>query len=502
MTQNKAFKKHHLGAALVLSASIISSGLGSRADGVGAQTARFADAAFQRVWEHTDVAVAQGRVNRTWMWGPAPGASLQEPFKEGPGGQHLVQYFDKARMEINNPSLNPSDPNYVTNGLLVVEMISGRIQIGAKEFEDLGASDDQIAGDPGSDAPTYAGLRGVAAAGVAPEAQATPIAPGLILRPWYIDRNGMVSNGIPVAKTHSSVPVVYTAGYISQTGHNLADVFVTYMNSRGLVYENGRYVNGLLMNWVSALGYPVTDPFWTYIKVGSNYRMVLFQAFQRRILTYTPDNPDGWKVEMGNVGAQYYDWRYKRPAAINCSRVPVRGFGRVWADHRAVQATIGCPYDAEKSTQTAYQSFEGGIMLWVNRETYVHQQLIYVFFNDGTVQQFDDTWSDGQPANAGLAPPSGLYEPQRGFGKVWREGTGARVRERLGWATALEKGGQGAYQLFEHGEMYWTGAVNKIFVLYARNEPFPNPGPGPIYATPGPGGLVYRYDVFDDTFGP
>jgi hypothetical protein len=222
--------------------------------------------------------------------------------------------------------------------------------------------------------------------------------------------------------------------------------------------------------------------------------MVLFQAFQRRILTYTPDNPEGWKVEMGNVGAQYYNWRYKSPAAITCSRVPVRGFGRVWADHRTVQRAVGCPFDAEQAIQTAYQPFQNGAMLWISRTTFINQQLIYVFFDDGTLQQFTDTWTEGQPSNAGLTPPSGLYEPQRGFGKVWREGTGARVRERLGWATATEKGGPGAYQLFEHGEMYWTGAANKIYVLYARYDQ--------TNATPAPAGTPYRYDVFNDTYAP
>ena len=34
------------------------------------------------------------------------------------------------------------------------------------------------------------------------------------------------------------------------------------------------------------------------------------QCFERRCLTYTPDNPDGWQVEAGNVGQHYYAWRY------------------------------------------------------------------------------------------------------------------------------------------------------------------------------------------------
>jgi hypothetical protein len=37
------------------------------------------------------------------------------------------------------------------------------------------------------------------------------------------------------------------------------------------------------------------------------------QCFERRCLTYTPDNPEGWQVEAGNVGRHYYYWRYGEP---------------------------------------------------------------------------------------------------------------------------------------------------------------------------------------------
>jgi hypothetical protein len=35
------------------------------------------------------------------------------------------------------------------------------------------------------------------------------------------------------------------------------------------------------------------------------------QCFERRCLTYTPDNPEGWQVEFGNIGRHYYQWRYE-----------------------------------------------------------------------------------------------------------------------------------------------------------------------------------------------
>src|SRR5438105_5063575 len=145
--------------AWAMSLSVISAGLLGPSAIVGAQTQGFADPAFQRVWQRTDAPVAEGKVARTWVWGPTPGKSLQEPFKEGSNGTHLVQYFDKARMEINNPNGNPGDPFYVTNGLLVVEMVSGKVQTGVNSFDLTSPSDVQVAGDPCSDSPSYAALQ-------------------------------------------------------------------------------------------------------------------------------------------------------------------------------------------------------------------------------------------------------------------------------------------------------------------------------------------------------
>jgi hypothetical protein len=36
----------------------------------------------------------------------------------------------------------------------------------------------------------------------------------------------------------------------------------------------------------------------------------MVQIFERRVLTYTDANPDPFKVEMGNIGLHYYQWRY------------------------------------------------------------------------------------------------------------------------------------------------------------------------------------------------
>ena len=57
----------------------------------------------------------------------------------------------------------------------------------------------------------------------------------------------------------------------------------------------------------------ISESYWTRVKVSGVERDVLVQLYERRVLTYTPSNPDGWKVEMGNVGQHYYPWRYGVP---------------------------------------------------------------------------------------------------------------------------------------------------------------------------------------------
>src|SRR3954466_16373563 len=101
--------------------------LGATADArPSAQSGKFADPAFERVWQRTDLPVANHLAARAWFWGPQPGVSRREFFPASPTG-HLVQYFDKARMEINDPSADPNSPWYVTNGLLTVELITGEL---------------------------------------------------------------------------------------------------------------------------------------------------------------------------------------------------------------------------------------------------------------------------------------------------------------------------------------------------------------------------------------
>lgn len=88
------------------------------------------------------------------------------------------------------------------------------------------------------------------------------------------------------------------------------------MTSRGVVYDihsNEHHVDRLFPNSFYATGYPITEAHWTTTKVAGVERDVLLQCFERRCLTYTPDNPTGWQIEFGNIGQHYYQWRYATP---------------------------------------------------------------------------------------------------------------------------------------------------------------------------------------------
>jgi hypothetical protein len=257
------------------------------------------DPAFQATWARTDQPVADGTVERSWIWGPLTTAwGETEPYVEGVNGERDVLYFDKSRMEITNPNGNPNELWYVTNGLLVMEMISGQMQMGDNSFTDHGPAEVNVAGDPDDPTgPTYASFHDLldSTVGMAIDA---------ITR--TIDREGNVG----VDESYAAYAIGATH-FVPQTQHWVADPFWDFMNSTGLVWEDGELVTGKLFeDPVYGTGYPVTEAFWAEVRVGGEPHDVLVQCFERRCLTYTPDNAAEWRVEAGNVGRHYYTWRY------------------------------------------------------------------------------------------------------------------------------------------------------------------------------------------------
>jgi hypothetical protein len=88
--------------------------------------------------------------------------------------------------------------------------------------------------------------------------------------------------------------------------------------------------------------------------------------------------------------------------------------------------------------QVAEQVFEGGRMFWLEptQEIWV---MIVTDEGQGDWQIFRDTFVEGDPeSDPDLEPPEGLLQPERGFGKLWRENPD--LREGLGWAVTPEFG--------------------------------------------------------------
>ncbi|GAA5527783.1 DUF5107 domain-containing protein [Herpetosiphon gulosus] len=253
----------------------------------------FADTAFRQRWQRADQAVADGQTIRSWVWGQNIGPRIIERYQQSPQASRLVQYFDKARMEISQPNADRTSEWFATNGLLVVELISGKMQIGDQQFEARSAANVPIAGDPDSPSPTYASLEPIATTNGdhrSENRQGQRISS-------LLAANGQISDEPNLATANTTI-----VQYESVTGHNVPKVFFDFQQALGSV-----------TNVLGTFGYPITEAYWIDTTINGQAQRVLFQAFERRVLTYNPNNSANWQVEMGNVGSHYYRWRYATP---------------------------------------------------------------------------------------------------------------------------------------------------------------------------------------------
>lgn len=258
------------------------------------------NAAFERVWNRQDLPVREQLSDRSWTWGPEPISELlREDFVDSPEGRRTVQYFDKSRMEITDPTADPNHPWYVTNGLLPIELMTGRMQMGYNQFQFRGPARISAIGDP-DHFPTYADLLPLYQnpGAVNPNDLGKP-ATGLL------NPDGSVTGFDGYADDPNTVLVQ------GPNNHGVARAFIDFQNQSGVVYENGRYVTEQVYDPLFVFGLPVTGAFWVNTMVGGEEKPILFQVFERRVLTYNPENPEDFQVEMGNVGQHYYQWRYE-----------------------------------------------------------------------------------------------------------------------------------------------------------------------------------------------
>lgn len=212
------------------------------------------------------------------FWGPLSHASdaREQNYREAAGGTRTVQYFDKGRMELTNGA--------VTFGLLATEMVTGRVQIGNNDFVSLSPSRTPVAGDEDGTGPSYLTIYENRGALMDPK----PVRTGLQINAVFDERNRLT-----LLDPEPGSGVLALTAYDGTTRHNVIAPFTRFRDLVGF----------------STIGYAISEPFAAYFTVGGVQRAIAVQVFERRILTYTEDNPYLYQVEMGNIGRHYFYWR-------------------------------------------------------------------------------------------------------------------------------------------------------------------------------------------------
>ncbi len=130
-----------------------------------------------------------------------------------------------------------------------------------------------------------------------------------------------------------------------------------------------------------------------------------------------------------------------------------------------------CPQEAALLSAAAEQQFEHGVMIWVGEENRIYVLFDDTIYTDGWAA-FEDTWQEGDPVDdPSIIPPPGFYQPQRGFGLVWRDQP--TIRDRLGWALAPEVGGDTAVQrtsYYKYNHTYLKALDNNVWHLFPERS--------------------------------
>jgi len=127
------------------------------------------------------------------------------------------------------------------------------------------------------------------------------------------------------------------------------------------------------------------------------------------------------------------------------------------------QATLGCPTGPAEISWAAWEAFQGGYTFWRG-----DTDDTYVLYLSGTAGRPTTAWQRvpgvwkwdlSNPDGVGMSPPSGLYEPRRGFGWLWRTHLDG-PEGPLGWATAEEMGFCALAQPFGAGLVLRSSTVS------------------------------------------
>jgi hypothetical protein len=238
--------------------------------------------------------------------------------------------------------------------------------------------------------------------------------------------------------------------FFAETGYNVCNL------------EFRRYWEG--NGGLARFGYPITPLIQETIE-GRTYQV---QYFERRRMEYHPENAAPYNVLLGLLGRDVYAGG---PQSRPCAFPVLNELQANYADF-STDRPLGCPVAGEDYSfvQGAAARFERGAMYWINMRGGRSQVLVLIYERNGSVSYrlLEDTWRAGDPVNTGLTPPSGLYEPNRGFGKVWREYP--EIRSAIGWALENERPATISFQTFERGALLRAMEDNLVWQLDGRSS--------------------------------
>lgn len=114
------------------------------------------------------------------------------------------------------------------------------------------------------------------------------------------------------------------------------------------------------------------------------------------------------------------------------------------------EVPLGFPTPVRAQVQVAEQLFEGGRMFWLQPTGQIWVAIVSSE-GRGSWSVYQDNFIDGTDLDIdpSIVPPAGRLQPERGFGKLWRESP--EVREALGWAVTPEFGYISDYQYHVSG---------------------------------------------------
>jgi hypothetical protein len=236
----------------------------------------------------------------------------------------------------------------------------------------------------------------------------------------------------------SQAPNPNVCRYFPITGHSLCGAFLSYWEHNG----------GL-----ERFGYPITEPMQENMAEFSGTT----QYFERRRMELHPELAGTpYEVLLGLLGRDLLDPYGCKAVVSNLQKTAA-----------AYLDLFNCPAPfPQVSAAIVTQSYERGQMIWIRG---VGTNWIWVFYYDNARSSlvwelYQDRWSEGQPISGGETPPTGLIEPQRGFGTLWR--SDPKIRSTLGWAVSNEFADIGTQQYFRGGAwMLYRAAPDRVYLL-------------------------------------